>query len=286
MVKVSMKQLLEAGVHFGHQPRKWNPKMKPYIFMSRRNIHIIDLQQTIRRFKSGLNFVTDITAKGEYLLFVGTKKQAQSTIEEEAKRCGMPFVNQRWLGGTLTNFETIRKSVSKLVDLREKNQTGFFEKLANKEASKLKKELLKKEKLLGGIVMMDKLPAALFVIDPKRDEIAVLEARKSHIPVIGIMDSNCDPDLIDMGIPGNDDAIRAIKLFCSSMAEAALEGKALFEEAKKTAMEQLNKKEEVSAAVPSASLDQTESAESNANDESIEEGIAEEENDSVEEEEK
>jgi small subunit ribosomal protein S2 len=238
MVKVTMKQLLEAGVHFGHQPRRWNPKMKPYIFMNRRNIHIIDLQQTIRSFKNALSFVTDLVAKGEFVLFVGTKKQAQGTLEEEAKRCLMPYVSQRWLGGALTNFETIRRSVAKLVDLQTKYESGFFEKLANKEAAKLKKEMNKKQKLIGGIVKMDRLPGALFVIDPKRDEIAVLEARKMGIPVIAVMDSNCDPDLIDIGIPGNDDAIRAVKLFCSSIADAVIEGTQLYEEAKKAAAEQ------------------------------------------------
>ncbi|HOK40574.1 MAG TPA: 30S ribosomal protein S2 [bacterium] len=237
MVKVVMKQLLEAGVHFGHQPRKWNPKMKPYIFTSRKNLHIIDLQQTMRSLKNALAFTTELTSKGEYLLFVGTKKQAQATIEEQAKRCGMPYVNQRWLGGTLTNFETIRKSVLKLLDLRKKSASGFFDKLANKEASKLKKELQKKEKLLSGIANMDKLPGALFLIDPKRDEIAVFEARKLKIPVIGVMDSNCDPDLVDIGIPGNDDAIRAIKLFCESFAEAVIEGRTIYEQTKKAETE-------------------------------------------------
>lgn len=274
MVKVQMKQLLEAGVHFGHQPRRWNPKMKPYIFTNRRNIHIIDLQQTIRSFKNALNYVTDIVSKGETLLFVGTKKQAQSTIEEHAKRCNMPYVNQRWLGGTLTNYQTIRKSVAKLIDLQKKEETDFFNRLSNKEASKLKKELQKKKKLIGGIADMEKLPGAMFVIDPKRDEIAVLEARKSGIPVIAVMDSNCDPDLIDIGIPGNDDAIRAVKLFCSSIADAVLEGTEIYEKAKKAAEEEAEKQKQEQARLRLE--ESTEQAETTETTEKVEEQNEEE----------
>jgi small subunit ribosomal protein S2 len=231
MGDISMKQLLEAGVHFGHQTSRWNPKMKPYIFGARNGIHIIDLQQTVTMFKDLEAVVRDLAASGGHILFVGTKKQAQDAIKEEAARCGMFHVHNRWLGGTLTNFSTIRQSIDRLRKIEEmENDPKIVEALTKKEMLGLKREKDKLELSLGGIKTMRKLPDAIFVIDPKQEEIAVKEARKLGIPVIAVIDSNCDPDMIDYKVPGNDDAIRAIRLFCSAIAEAVIEGKTIYEQ--------------------------------------------------------
>lgn len=227
---ITMKQLLEAGVHFGHQTKKWNPKMKPYIFGQRNGIYIIDLQKTVKIFRDAYNFVKERVAQGDTVLFVGTKPQAQAAIQEEATRCGMPYVNYKWLGGMLTNFATIRKSVEKLKKLEEMQESGVFENLPKKEARKLEKEIESLRKVLTGIKNMERLPGVLFVVDPKREIIAVREARKLNIPIVGIVDTNCDPDDVDFCIPGNDDAIRAIKLFCNKISDAILEGKKVYEE--------------------------------------------------------
>lgn len=232
MTEISMKQLLEAGVHFGHQTSRWNPKMRPYIFGARNGIHIIDLQQTVTMFKSAAGFVRDLAAAGGNLLFVGTKKQAQESIKEEAARCGMFHVQNRWLGGTLTNFSTIRQSIERLRKLEEmENDPKIIDALTKKEMLGLKREKDKLEQSLGGIKGMRKLPDAIFVIDPKQEEIAVREARKLGIPVVAVVDTNCDPDMVDQKVPGNDDAIRAIRLFCAAIADAVIEGKALHEQA-------------------------------------------------------
>jgi small subunit ribosomal protein S2 len=224
MPSVSMRQLLEAGVHFGHQTRRWNPKMRPYIFAERNGIHIIDLAQTVRRLDSALDFVRDTVARGDTILFVGTKKQAQEPILEEATRAEMPYVNQRWLGGMLTNFVTIRKRLGLLDQLEARQQNGEFERISKKEASKLTEEMNKLQRTLGGMRKMRRLPGAMFVIDPQKERIAVVEARKLEIPVIGTGDTNVDPDMLDYVIPANDDAIRAIRLLCTLVAEAAIEG--------------------------------------------------------------
>ncbi len=232
MTEISMKQLLEAGVHFGHQTSRWNPKMRQYIFGARNGIHIIDLQQTVTMFKSAAGFVRDLAASGGNLLFVGTKKQAQEAIKEEAVRCGMFHVQNRWLGGTLTNFSTIRQSIERLRKLEEmENDPKIVDALTKKEMLGLKREKEKLEKSLGGIKAMRKLPDAIFVIDPKQEEIAVREARKLGIPVVAVVDTNCDPDMVDQKVPGNDDAIRAIRLFCAAIADAVIEGKELHEQA-------------------------------------------------------
>ncbi|KEK25755.1 30S ribosomal protein S2 [Bacillus gaemokensis] len=225
MAVISMKQLLEAGVHFGHQTRRWNPKMKRYIFTERNGIYIIDLQKTVKKVEEAFNVMRNIAAEGGDILFVGTKKQAQEAIKEEATRAGMYFVNQRWLGGTLTNFQTIQKRIKRLKDIERMQEDGTFEVLPKKEVVQLKKELERLEKFLGGIKDMKGLPSALFVVDPRKERIAVAEARKLHIPIIGIVDTNCDPDEIDHVIPANDDAIRAVKLLTSKMADAILEAK-------------------------------------------------------------
>ncbi|MGD8226499.1 MAG: 30S ribosomal protein S2 [Desulfobacteraceae bacterium] len=229
-VSINMKELLEAGVHFGHQTRRWNPKMKPYIFGSRNGIHIIDLQRTVALFATAYDFIARTVAEGYPLLFVGTKKQAHDSIVEESERCGMFHVVNRWLGGTLTNFQTIRKSVGRLKELEHMIQDGSISRYTKKEALKMEKELLKLEKNLGGIKDMDELPGAVFVVDPKKENIAVKEARKLKIPLVAIADTNCDPDDIDYIIPGNDDAIRAIRLICSKIADACIEGHNLAEE--------------------------------------------------------
>jgi small subunit ribosomal protein S2 len=232
MTEISMKQLLEAGVHFGHQTSRWNPKMRAYIFGARNGIHIIDLQQTVTMFKTAAGYVRDLAAGGGNLLFVGTKKQAQEAIKEEAERCGMFHVQNRWLGGTLTNFATIRQSIERLRKLEEmENDPKIVDALTKKEMLGLKREKDKLEQSLGGIKGMRKLPDAIFVIDPKQEEIAVKEARKLGIPVVAVVDTNCDPDMVDHKIPGNDDAIRAIRLFCAAVADAIIEGKALHEQA-------------------------------------------------------
>ena len=224
MAVISMKQLLEAGVHFGHQTRRWNPKMEKYIFTERNGIYIIDLQKTVKKVEEAYNFVKSVAESGGTILFVGTKKQAQDSVREEAERCGMFYVNQRWLGGTLTNFQTIQKRISRLHELERMAEDGTFDVLPKKEVILLNKEKARLEKFLGGIKNMKKLPDALFVIDPRKERIAVAEARKLGIPIIAIVDTNCDPDEIDVVIPGNDDAIRAVKLLTSKIADAVLEG--------------------------------------------------------------
>ena len=225
MAVISMKQLLEAGVHFGHQTRRWNPKMAPYIFTERNGIYIIDLQKTVRKVDEAYNFIRDTAMAGKTVLFVGTKKQAQESIESEAKRCGMYYVNNRWLGGTLTNFRTIQTRIRRLNDIDKMERDGQFEVLPKKEVIKLKAEREKLEANIGGIREMKKLPGALFVVDPRKEHIAVTEARILNIPIVAIVDTNCDPDEIDYVIPGNDDAIRAVKLIAGKMADAILEGK-------------------------------------------------------------
>ncbi len=231
MAYVTMKQLLEAGVHFGHQTRRWNPKMRPYIFGARNGIYIIDLQKTVRLFKVAYEFVVETVAKGGNVLFVGTKKQAQESIYEEATRCGMPYVNHRWLGGMLTNFHTISKSIDKLKRIESMFEDGTIERFPKKEILKLEKMRQKLERNLGGIKDMDGLPSVVYVVDSKYEQIAIKEANKLGIPVVAIVDTNCDPDGIDYIIPGNDDAIRAIRLLTSLIANAALKGKELYQEA-------------------------------------------------------
>jgi small subunit ribosomal protein S2 len=231
MSEVTMKQLLEAGVHFGHQTSRWNPKMKPYIFGARNGIYIIDLQQTVKMFRDAYGFVRDLAAQGGSVLFVGTKKQAQDAIREEAERCGMFYVTNRWLGGMLTNFQTIKQSIDRLRKLDETLESpAMLEALTKKEMITVRRERDKLMASLGGIRNMKKLPDALFVVDPKKEEIAVSEANKLGIPVVAAVDTNCDPDVIDYKIPGNDDAIRAIRLFCAAIADAVIEGRELHEE--------------------------------------------------------
>lgn len=224
MSVISMKSLLEAGVHFGHQTRRWNPKMAEYIYTERNGIYIIDLQKTVRMVDDAYMFIRQIAMNGGSVLFVGTKKQASDSIKEEAERCGMYFINNRWLGGTLTNFKTIEKRLARLEELTNMLTDGTFDVLPKKEVAKLKLEMEKLEKNLGGIKGMEKLPSCLFVVDPKKEHIAVLEARRLHIPIVGIVDTNCDPDEVDVVIPGNDDAIRAVKLIAGKMADAVIEG--------------------------------------------------------------
>ena len=227
MSVITMKQLLEAGVHFGHQTRRWNPKMQKYIFGARNGIYIIDLQKTLRQFKETYRFVRELSAKGGNILFVGTKKQAQESIFEEAQRCGMPYVNHRWLGGMLTNFATIKKSIGRLKKYEIMEEEQSWGNLTKKEILNITKEKEKLAKFLDGIKDMGKLPDAVFVVDPKREDIAIKEARKLGIPILAIVDTNCDPDLVDMVIPGNDDAIRSIRLFTSKIADAIIEGQQL-----------------------------------------------------------
>lgn len=224
MSSISMKELLEAGVHFGHQTKRWNPKMKPYIFGARNGIYIIDLQKTVRYFKAAYSFVKNAAQDGNTVLFVGTKKQAQDSVAEEAERCGMYYVNQRWLGGMLTNFATVKQSIDRLKRLDAMFEDGTVEAYTKKETLQFNKEREKLQKILGGIKGMNKLPGVMFVIDPKNEEIAVQEANKLGIPVVAIVDTNCDPDPIDHVIPGNDDAIRAIRLLSAKIADAVLEG--------------------------------------------------------------
>ena len=222
---VSMKQLLEAGVHFGHQTRRWNPKMARYIFTERNGIYIIDLQKTVKKLEEAYMFVRDVAANGDNVLFVGTKKQAGESIKEDAERAGAHYVNARWLGGMMTNFKTIRRRIQRLEQLRKMQEDGTFDRLPKKEVGKLELEIEKLEKYLGGIKTMDKLPGALFIVDPRKERIAVAEAKKLGIPIVAIVDTNCDPDEIDYVIPGNDDAIRAVKLIAGTMADAIIEGR-------------------------------------------------------------
>lgn len=245
MAVISMKSLLEAGVHFGHQTRKWNPKMAQYIFTERNGIHIIDLQKTVRKADEAYAFVRDLSMQGKSILFVGTKKQAQESIETEAKRCNMFYVNNRWLGGMLTNFRTIRTRVDRLNQIDKMEQNGQFDVLPKKEVIRLNHERAKLEANLGGIRDMRKLPGAVFVVDPHKEHIAVLEARALGIPIVGIVDTNCDPDEIDYVIPGNDDAIRAVKLIAGKMADAVLEGRQ--GEQNEDAVEELEKAAEAEA---------------------------------------
>ncbi|QLA17179.1 30S ribosomal protein S2 [Desulfolutivibrio sulfoxidireducens] len=230
MAYVSMKQLLETGVHFGHQTRRWNPKMRPFIFGARNGIHIIDLQQTVKLYQKAHDFIVDIISQGGKLIFVGTKRQAQESVKKEAERSGQFFVTNRWMGGMLTNFQTIKKSIERLKTLEHMFEDGSISRFPKKEIVMMNREVTKLNLALGGIKDMDGLPQAAFIIDPKREEIAVQECRKLGIPVVAVVDSNCDPDLIDYIIPGNDDAIRAIKLFAASIAEACLEGEAMHKE--------------------------------------------------------
>ena len=225
MSVISMKQLLEAGVHFGHQTRRWNPKMKQYIFTERNGIYIIDLQMTVKKIEEAYYFIRDLAAQDKTILFVGTKKQAQESIEQEAKRCEMFYVNQRWLGGMLTNWKTIQTRIARLKKIDQMEANGDFDLLPKKEVIGLMNEREKLEKNLGGIKEMKKLPAALFVVDPRKEHIAIAEARSLGIPIVAIIDTNCDPDEVDYPIPGNDDAIRAVKLIAAKMADAVLEGK-------------------------------------------------------------
>lgn len=225
MAVVSMKQLLEAGVHFGHQTRRWNPKMAKYIFTERNGIYIIDLQKTVKKLEEAYMFVRDVAASGQDILFVGTKKQAGDSVKEEAERCGMHYVNARWLGGMMTNFKTIRRRIQRLEQLRTMEADGTFELLPKKEVVKLNLEIEKLEKFLGGIKNMHKLPGALFIVDPRKERIAVAEAKNLGIPIVAIVDTNCDPDEIDYVIPGNDDAIRAVKLIAGAMADAVIEAR-------------------------------------------------------------
>ncbi len=229
MTSVSMKELLEAGVHFGHQTRRWNPKMKEYIFGARNGIYIIDLQKTLKKVRESLAFITNLSASGKSVLFVGTKRQAQEAIVEESLRCGQHYVDQRWLGGTMTNFTTIKKSLARLTGIEETLNGDKAEALTKKDLSKLEKERGKLEKALSGLRKMDRLPGALFVVDPMKEKIAVAEANKLGIPVVAIVDTNCDPNSVDYPIPGNDDAIRAIKLFAGRFADAIIEGRNLWE---------------------------------------------------------
>jgi len=229
MSNVTMKELLEAGVHFGHETKRWDPKMKPYIFGARNGIYIIDLQKTVQLFREAYQFIRDIASKGESILFVGTKKQAQETIFEQATRSQMFYVNHRWLGGMLTNFQTIKRSIDRLNKLEAMKNEEIYTLLPKKEVLELEKERTKLEISLGGIKSMDRLPGAIFIVDPKKEKIAVSEARKIGIPSVGIVDTNCNPEELDYIIPGNDDAIRAIHLFASKIADAALEGRQIYE---------------------------------------------------------
>ncbi len=249
MAVISMKQLLEAGVHFGHQTRRWNPKMKKYIFTERNGIYIIDLQKTVKKIEEAYNFVRQLGEDGGTILFVGTKKQAQESVKEEANRSGMFYVNQRWLGGTLTNFQTIRKRINRLKEIEKMEEDGTFEVLPKKETVDLLKEKERLLKFLGGIKDMKKLPDAIFVIDPRKESIAIAEARKLNIPIVGIVDTNCDPDEIDYVIPANDDAIRAVRLLTSTMADAIIEGNQGTELEEEVAEETVDAQEEEEASV-------------------------------------
>ncbi len=257
MAYLTMKQLLESGVHFGHQTKRWNPKMKPYIYGARNGIYIIDLQQTVKLFKDAYDYIRKVASQGGHVLFIGTKKQAQSAIEEESKRCGMGYVNNRWIGGFLTNFATIRKSINRLKELDNIGSNPDFASATKKETLMLERERERLEKYLGGVRELNALPSAIFVIDSKKESIAIKEAKRLGIKVVAIVDTNCDPDEIDYVIPGNDDAIRAIKLFSSAMAEACLEGKAVLEESRQAAAD---KSEKEAAPVAAAAVPPVETA--------------------------
>ena len=251
MTESLMKELLEAGVHFGHQTKRWNPKMKRYIFGEKNGIYIIDLEQTVKNLEQACQFLTNLTSEGKMVLFVGTKRQARRAVDAQAKRCGMPYVNQRWVGGMLTNFQTVRKSVSRLQKLEKMKTDGTFELLSKKEIATINKEIAKLRKYLEGVISMNKLPGALFIIDPKKEEIAIREANKLSIPVVAIVDTNCDPDKVDYPLPGNDDAIRAIELMTSKVADSVIGGRQMLLEGlegkEKTEKKQKTKKEEKKA---------------------------------------
>ncbi|SMC25149.1 SSU ribosomal protein S2P [Desulfacinum hydrothermale DSM 13146] len=255
MSVVTMKQLLESGVHFGHQTRRWNPKMKPYIFGARNGIYIIDLQRTVKLFRTAYKFMVDVTAAGENVLFVGTKRQAQDTIREQAQRCGMFYVNHRWLGGMLTNFKTIKLRIDRLKELDAMFEDGSVNRFPKKEVLRLAREREKLERNLGGIKNMTRLPGAVYVVDPHKEKIAVAEANRLGIPVVAIVDTNCDPDVIDYLIPGNDDAIRAIKLITTRIADACAEGRQQFEESRQA---EGDKEEKDQQEVPAGKLLQEE----------------------------
>jgi small subunit ribosomal protein S2 len=247
LVSITMKQLLEAGVHFGHQTKRWNPKMKEYIFGERNGIYIIDLQKSLRLFRNAIQFVQDLGAQGKAILFLGTKRQAQDVIQEEAQRCGMYFVNQRWLGGLLTNFVTIQKSIKRFRELEAMRTNGQYDLFSKKEVARYERERKKLEKNLSGIKDMANLPDAVFVIDTKLETIAIQEARKLGIPIIGVADTNCDPDEIDYIIPGNDDALRAIRLITNTIAQAYLDGRSIYEAQQKELAEQMEKQRQLQA---------------------------------------
>ena len=249
MVDVSIRELLEAGVHFGHQTRRWNPKMKRYIFGARNGIYIVDLQQTVKLFKTACDFISDVAAEGKQVLFVGTKKQARESIYEEANRAEMYYVQNRWLGGMLTNFQTIKKNISRLEFLNAIEMDGRIEEYPKKERVKMAKEMAKLENDIGGISNMKSLPGAIFIIDPKNETIAVREGKRLGIPIVAVVDTNCDPDDIDYVIPGNDDAIRAIRLFTSRIAEACIEGRARYEEKMQAGRDKADTDEEMAAAM-------------------------------------
>ncbi|OGP62636.1 MAG: 30S ribosomal protein S2 [Deltaproteobacteria bacterium RBG_13_53_10] len=254
MSNVTMKELLEAGVHFGHETKRWDPKMKPYIFGARNGIYIIDLQKTVQLFREAYQFVRDLAARGEYVLFVGTKKQAQETIQEQATRCGMFYVNHRWLGGMMTNFQTIKRSIDRLNKLEAMKSEEIYNLLPKKEVKELEKERSRLERSLGGIKDMNRLPGAIFIVDPKKEKIAVREARKIGIPTVGIVDTNCNPEELDYIIPGNDDAIRAIHLFATKVADAVVEGRQLYEKQLQMEKAKEEKKAEEEAESPGAGL--------------------------------
>lgn len=254
MSRLSMKEMLEVGAHFGHQTRRWNPKMKPYIYGARNGIYIIDLQQTVRLFDAAYTFIRDVRARGKTILFVGTKRQAQDIIREEAERCGQYFVNYRWLGGTLTNFRTIKQSIERLKRYEALKERGYYEQLPKKEALKLEKERVKLERVLGGIKEMDRAPGALFVVDAKRERIAIQEAAILGIPTVVMVDTNSDPDNIPYIIPTNDDAIRSVRLFTSRIAAAVLEGAELFE---KTTRGERPSEETVKQVIPTKGIERT-----------------------------
>ena len=274
MPEITMKQLLQAGVHFGHQTTHWNPKMKKYIYGARNGIHIVDLQKTLKKFREAEEFVRKITATGKKILFVATKRQAQELVKQEAERCGMYFVNQRWLGGTMTNFSTIRKSIDRLLQLEKMEEEGEFERLHKKEALNKRKEIEKLNKFLGGIKSMRELPHAIFIIDTQKERIALAEAKNLGIKTLALVDTNCDPDGIDFPFPGNDDAIKSIKLFTSRIADVAIEGQEVFRAGRKEENSAEEEKSEL-AAEASGKDDQGESgsAEADQNPESAEEKV-------------
>jgi len=251
---VTMKELLEAGVHFGHQVKRWNPKMKKYIFGQRNGIYIIDLQKTVKMFEVAYNFVKEVASRGEHVLFVGTKKQAQDVIMEEAQRSQSYYVNQRWLGGMLTNFKTIRQSIDKLHRLEKMREDGTYELLTKKEVAKKEKERMRLEKNLSGVKDMETLPGAVYIVDPRKEAIAVAEARKLDIPIVAIVDTNCDPDDIDYVIPGNDDAIRSIKLITSKIADAIIEGREIYNKT----LQEIQQQEAVEEGAPQGEIEQKE----------------------------